>query len=99
LIAGPGRPTTAGSGSWPSKSDDLAAALDGDGVALGVLENTYSPTLVEFYGELGLDFVRLPDTDPTPVRKAPDLGVRSLFLPRVETAAEVREAVRSARFR
>jgi len=60
-MAGPGRPTTAGSGSWPSGSDDLAAALDGDGVALGVLENT--------------------------------------FLPRVETAAEVREAVRSARFR
>ncbi|WP_339105762.1 aldolase/citrate lyase family protein [Haloterrigena salinisoli] len=29
---------------------------DGD-VALGVLENAYDPTLVEFYGELGLDFV------------------------------------------
>ncbi|MFC6732681.1 MULTISPECIES: HpcH/HpaI aldolase/citrate lyase family protein [unclassified Haladaptatus] len=29
---------------------------DGD-VALGVLDNTYSPTLVEFYGELGMDFV------------------------------------------
>ncbi|MEF8842679.1 MAG: aldolase/citrate lyase family protein [Haloarculaceae archaeon] len=43
--------------------------------------------------------VRLPDTDPTLVRKALDLGVRSLFLPRVETEAEVREAVRSARFR
>jgi len=113
-------------------TDDLAATLDGDGVALGVLENTYGPTLVEFYGELGPDFVRLdlehggadpwdadtvedllraaertgieplvrlPDTDPTLVRKALDLGVRSLFLPRVETAAEVREAVRSARFR
>ncbi|WP_436927241.1 HpcH/HpaI aldolase family protein [Halosimplex amylolyticum] len=26
-------------------------------VALGVLDNTYSPTLVEFYGELGVDFV------------------------------------------
>jgi 2-dehydro-3-deoxyglucarate aldolase len=113
-------------------TNDLAAALDGDGVALGVLENTYSPTLVEFYGELGVDFVwldlehggadpwdagtvenllraaertgieplvRLPDTDPTLVRKALDLGARSLFLPRVETEAEVREAVRSARFR
>ena len=118
-------------GSSPS-TNDLAATLSKGGVALGLLDNTYSPTLVEFYGELGLDFVwldlehgggdpwdantlehllraadrtgieplvRLPDTDPTLVRKALDLGVRSLFLPRAETAAEVREAVRSARFR
>ncbi len=42
--------------------------------------------------------VRLPDTDPTLVRKALDLGVRNVFLPRVETATEVREAVKSARF-
>jgi 2-dehydro-3-deoxyglucarate aldolase len=110
----------------------LTAALDGETVALGLLDNTYSPTLVEFYGELGLDFVwidlehggpdpwdgptienllragersgievllRLPDTDPTLVRKALDLGVRNVFLPRVETAAEVEAAVRSARFR
>jgi 2-dehydro-3-deoxyglucarate aldolase len=42
--------------------------------------------------------VRLPDTDPTLVRKALDLGVRSVFLPRVETESEVRKAVRSARF-
>ncbi|MFW5919507.1 MAG: HpcH/HpaI aldolase family protein [Halanaeroarchaeum sp.] len=110
----------------------LAGALAGDGVALGLLDNTYSPTLVEFFGELGLDFVwldfehggpdpwdgptienllragertdidllvRLPDTDPTLVRKALDLGVRHLFLPRVETASEVEAAVRSARFR
>ncbi len=112
--------------------NDLAATLDDGGVALGVLDNTYSPTLVEFYGELGVDFVwldfehggpdpwdagtvenllraaertdvellvRLPDTDPTLVRKALDLGARNVFLPRVETAEEVREAVRSARFR
>jgi 2-dehydro-3-deoxyglucarate aldolase len=115
-----------------SPTNDLAATLDDGDVALGVLENTYSPTLVEFYGELGLDFVwvdlehggpdpwdagrledllraaertdvellvRLPDVDPTLVRKALDLGVRNVFLPRVETAAEVREAVRSARYR
>jgi len=43
--------------------------------------------------------VRLPDTDPTLVRKALDLGARNVFLPRVETAEEVRDAVRSARFR
>ena len=35
----------------------LQRTLEDDGVALGILENTYDPTLVEFYGELGLDFV------------------------------------------
>ena len=112
--------------------NDLAATLNDGDVALGVLDNTYSPTLVEFYGELDLDFVwidlehggpepwdasqvedllraaertdvellvRLPDTDPTLVRKALDLGVRNVFLPRVDTADEVRDAVRSARVR
>jgi len=113
-------------------TNDLAAALDDGDVALGVLENAYSPRLVEFYGDLGVDFVwldfehggpdpwdgdriedllragertdvellvRLPDTDPTLVRKALDLGARNVFLPRVETAAEVEAAVRSGRFR
>ncbi|MFO8114807.1 MAG: aldolase/citrate lyase family protein [Halorubrum sp.] len=112
-------------------SNDLAATFDDDEIALCVLENTYSPTLVEFLGDLGLDavwldlehggpdpwdagriedllraadgtdtelLVRLPDTDPTLVRKALDLGVRNVFLPRVEGPDEVREAVRSARF-
>lgn len=125
--------TTECSGMSDSEqTNELASALDAGDVALGLLDNAYSPTLVEFYGELGMDFVwidfehggpdpwdasqvesllraaertgielliRLPDTDPTLVRKALDLGVRNLFLPRVETAAEVREAVRSARFR
>ena len=113
-------------------ANGLAAAFEGDGVALGLLDNTYSPTVVEFCGDLGLDFVwldlehggpdpwdageienllraaertgieplvRLPDTDPTLVRKTLDMGVRNVFLPRVETADEVRAAVRSGRFR
>ncbi|MDZ5810631.1 aldolase/citrate lyase family protein [Halorubrum sp. AD140] len=113
-------------------ANDLVATLDDGDVALGVLDNAYSPTLVELYGELGVDFVwldlehggpdpwdapqvedllraaertdvellvRVPDTDPTLVRKALDLGVRNVFLPRVKTADEVRDAVRSARFR
>lgn len=42
--------------------------------------------------------VRLPSTDPTLVRKALDLGVRNVFLPRVEGPDEVRAAVKSARF-
>jgi 2-dehydro-3-deoxyglucarate aldolase len=117
--------------SDPHPANGLRAQFEAGEVALGVLDTTYSPTLVEFYGDLGLDFVwldlehggpdpwdgptiedllraaertgtellvRLPDTDPTLVRKALDLGVRTLFLPRVETAAEVEAAVRSARF-
>jgi 2-dehydro-3-deoxyglucarate aldolase len=113
-------------------TNDLAATFENGDIALSVLDNTYSPTLVEFYGALGVDviwldfehggpdpwdareledllraaertdvelLVRIPDTEPTLVRKALDLGVRNVFLPRVETAAEVREAVHSARFR
>ncbi|WP_353634842.1 aldolase/citrate lyase family protein [Halobacterium sp. NMX12-1] len=112
-------------------TNQLRERVEDGGVAVGVLDSTYSPTLVEFYGDLGVDFVwldfehggpdpwdgptvenllraadrsdvellvRLPDTDPTLVRKALDLGVRNVFLPRVETAAEVEAAVKSARF-
>lgn len=45
-------------GSQP-RTNGLRRTLDADGVVLGVLDNTYSPALVEFYGELGLDFVWL----------------------------------------
>ena len=38
-------------------TNGLRAAFESGGVALGVLENAYSPTLVELYGELGADFV------------------------------------------
>ncbi|MFW6384587.1 MAG: HpcH/HpaI aldolase family protein [Halodesulfurarchaeum sp.] len=112
-------------------TNELRERIERGDVALGVLDSTYSPTLVEFYGELGLDFVwvdfehggpdpwdaptlenllraaertgiellvRPPDTEPTLVRKALDVGVRNLFLPRVETAEEVRTCVKSARF-
>jgi 2-dehydro-3-deoxyglucarate aldolase len=43
-------------GSAP-RSNALRESLDGDDVALGVLESAYSPALVECYGELGVDFV------------------------------------------
>ncbi len=112
--------------------NDLAKTIEAGDVALGVLDNAYSPTLIELYGELGLDFVwldlehggpdpwagetlehhlraaqavdtellvRVPGTDPTLVRKALDLGVRNVFLPRIEDPDEVRQAVRSGRFR
>lgn len=113
------------------RTNRLREQLDADEVALGVLDSTYSPTLVELYGELGLDFVwldlehggpspwdaetladllraaeltgtellvRLPVTEPALVRKAFDAGVRTAFLSRVETAAEVRDAVEATRF-
>ncbi len=116
----------------PSVRNELRATVANEAVALGVLDTTYSPRLVEYFGDLGLDFVwldlehggpdpwdadviedllragdrtdiellfRLPDTDPTLVRKALDVGARSVFLPRVETASEVQKAVESARFR
>ncbi|WP_135820162.1 HpcH/HpaI aldolase family protein [Halostella litorea] len=113
------------------RTNDLRRTLDDGDVALGVLDDTYSPKLVELYGELGLDFVwidlehggpgprdgdrledllraadaggtellvRLPEPDPTLVRKALDAGVRTLFLSRIETSEEARRAVRAARF-
>ncbi|MFB6160423.1 MAG: HpcH/HpaI aldolase/citrate lyase family protein [Haloferacaceae archaeon] len=42
--------------------------------------------------------VRLPTPDPRMVRKAYDAGVRNLLIPRLDTAAEVREAAEAARF-
>ncbi|MFC7226594.1 aldolase/citrate lyase family protein [Salinirubellus salinus] len=40
-------------------SDTLRARLEAGDVALGVLDNTYSPAVVELCGELGVDFVWL----------------------------------------
>ncbi|MFB6086890.1 MAG: HpcH/HpaI aldolase/citrate lyase family protein [Haloarculaceae archaeon] len=39
------------------RTNRLRETIDAGEAALGVLDNTYSPTLVEFYGDLGLDFV------------------------------------------
>jgi len=47
--------------------------------------------------DIGL-LVRLPSGDPHVVRKVLDTGVRSVLVPRVETAEEVRTAVEAARF-
>ncbi|MDF9746615.1 HpcH/HpaI aldolase family protein [Natrinema salsiterrestre] len=113
------------------RGNALRETLEAGEVALGVLENTYSPTVVELYAALGADFVwidlehggpsprdagrleellravdgtdaellvRLPDTDPSLVRKALDAGVRNVFLPRVGSADELRAAVRAGRF-
>ncbi|MBZ6493741.1 HpcH/HpaI aldolase family protein [Natrinema longum] len=117
--------------SQQPRGNALRETLEAGEVALGVLENTYSPTVVELYAALGSDFVwidlehggpsprdagkleallravdgtetellvRLPDTDPSLVRKALDAGVRNVFLPRVGSAEELEAAVRASRF-
>lgn len=42
--------------------------------------------------------VRLPSGEPSLVRKVLDAGVRTVLIPRVETAAEVHRAIAAARF-
>lgn len=42
--------------------------------------------------------VRIPSSAPSTVRKVLDMGVRNVFISRVETAEEVRRAVEAARF-
>jgi len=113
------------------RGNALRETLDAGEAAFGVLDNVYSPTVVELLGELGFDFVwvdyehagpspwdaddmadmlraadasdtellvRIPDADPSLVRKALDAGVRNLFVSRVETAAEAETVVEAARF-
>ena len=114
------------------RSNAIREALAADEPVYGAAADTFSPTLIEIYGELGLDFVwldlehagpspddstrmeeftraaevagvellvRLPSGDPPLVRKVLDAGVRTVLIPRVETAAEVRAAVAAGRFR
>ena len=114
------------------RTNALRAAVEADRPVYGVGSETYSPSMVEVHGHLGLDFVwldfehsgpspydstgieeltrageladiellvRLQSGDPSLIRKVLDAGVRTVLIPRVETAAEVREAVAAARFR
>jgi len=106
-------------------------AIENGEVVFGARSSTFSPTVIEIYGELGIDFVwldfehmgpspydstvfeeltraaevggtelfvRLPNGDPELVRKVLDAGVRNVFVPRVDSAEEVREAVEATRF-
>jgi 2-dehydro-3-deoxyglucarate aldolase len=106
-------------------------SLEAGAPVFGARAASYAPSLIEVYGDLGLDFVRvdlerpgpspwdsryledlvrtaagadvellvrLPDSDPTLVRRVVDTGVRNLLIPRVETAAEVRRAVQATQF-
>ena len=109
----------------------LLRSLEDDEAVFGASVATFSPAIIEIYGELGLDFawldfehagpspydstvfeeftraadvaniellVRLPSGEPPLVRKVLDAGVRTILIPRVETAAEVERAVAAARF-
>lgn len=97
----------------------------------GARASSYAPSLIEVYGALELDFVRidlerpspspwdseyletlsktasladvellvrLPDSDPTLIRRVLDTGLRNLLIPRIETADEVRQAVQATQF-
>jgi len=39
------------------RTNGLRETVEAGDVALGVLDSTYSPNLVELYGDLGMDFV------------------------------------------
>lgn len=64
----------------------------------------YDSSLLERYtratdvADIGL-FVRLPAGDPPRVRKVLDTGVRTLLVPRVEDAVDIRPAIEAARYR
>lgn len=109
----------------------LRRALERGETVYGASTETFSPTVIETYGDVGLDYawldfehggpspydstaledltraaevadvellVRLPAPDPPLVRKVLDAGVRTILLPRIETAAQLRPAVEAAYF-
>lgn len=111
--------------------NSLRESIENGEVVLGARSTTFSPTVIELFGELGIDFVwldfehtgpspydstvfenltraaevggtelfvRLPSGHPPLIRKVLDAGVRNLLIPRVDSAAEVREAVEATRF-
>lgn len=106
-------------------------ALERGETVLGASAATFSPTVIETFGYVGLDFVwldfehagpspydstvfeeltraaevadiellvRLPKPEPPLVRKVLDAGVRTILVPRVETAEQLRPAVEAAHF-
>ena len=109
----------------------LRRKLEAGETVLGASCATFSPTVIETMGHLGLDYVwldlehagpspsdstaleeltraaeaadvdllvRLPAPDPPVVRKVLDAGVRTILLPRIETADQLRRGVRAAYF-
>ena len=109
----------------------LRRAVEADETVFGAACATFSPTVIETLGRIGLDFVwldfehsgpspydstvfeeltraaetadiellvRLPKPEPPLVRKVLDAGVRTILIPRIETAEQLRPAVEAAYF-
>lgn len=109
----------------------LRRAIENGETVFGANAATFSPTVIETLGSIGLDFVwldfehagpspydstvfeeltraaetadiellvRLPKPEPALVRKVLDAGVRTVLLPRIETAEELQQAVQAAYF-
>ncbi|WP_276258835.1 HpcH/HpaI aldolase family protein [Haloglomus litoreum] len=87
-----------------TRTNGLRARIADGEVSLGVLDNTYSPTLVEFYGDLGLDFVwiDLEHGGPSPadgpaldglLRAAERTGTELLVRLPTGSPAEIRKAL------
>lgn len=114
-----------------NRHNTLQQRVEADEPVYGASAATYSPSAVEAFGEIGLDFVwldfehgglspydstvfedltraaevadielfvRLPSGEPSLIRKVLDAGVRTILIPRIETAQEVQEAVAAAKF-
>jgi len=106
-------------------------AIENDETIFGAACATFSPTVIETLGNIGLDFVwldfehggpspydstvfeeltraaeaggiellvRIPKPEPALVRKVLDAGVRTVLIPRIETADDLRPAVEAAHF-
>lgn len=113
------------------QKNEFLERLRDEKVALGAQTVTHKPSIIEVYGDMGLDFVwtdfehigptpensklfqnltraaelsgtellvRLPGNDPSLIRKVLDSGVRNILIPRIETAADVRQAVEASKF-
>ena len=112
-------------------NNTIRRAVENDDAVFGASAATFSPTIIEILGDLGLDFVwldlehggpspydstaleeltraadvadiellvRIPMPEPSIVRKVVDAGVRTVLIPRIETADELRPAVEAAFF-
>lgn len=106
-------------------------AIENGDQVVGARASSFSPSLIEIYGNLGLDFVwldfehsgkspwdstlfehltraaevgdielfvRLPDSNPSLIRKILDSGVRNVFIPRIDNAKEMERATKATRF-
>ena len=111
--------------------NEFRRAIENGETVFGASAATFSPTVIETLGTVGLDFVwldfehggpspydstvfeeltraaeaadiellvRLPEPEPALVRKVLDAGVRTILLPRIETAEELQRAVEAAYF-